>query len=62
MAPFVAGPTPTPNTLPLPLTPLPPRYAIAYMAPFVAGAALLQPDRLSMFLAVGEIRGDTGEM
>lgn len=28
-------------------------YAIAYMAPFVAGAALLQPDRLSMFLAVG---------
>merc|ERR1719305_2285002 len=28
-------------------------YAIAYMAPFVAGASLLQPDRLSMLLAVG---------
>jgi len=27
-------------------------YAIAYMAPFVAGAALLRPDRLSMFVAV----------
>jgi len=28
-------------------------YAIAYMLPFVAGAALLRPDRLSMFVAVG---------
>jgi sterol desaturase/sphingolipid hydroxylase (fatty acid hydroxylase superfamily) len=30
-------------------------YAIAYMAPFVAGAALLRPDRLSMFLAVAVV-------
>ena len=30
-------------------------YAIAYMAPFVAGSALLRPDRCSMFVAVGII-------
>jgi len=28
-------------------------YALAYMAPFVVGAALLRPDRLSLFIAVG---------
>ena len=28
-------------------------YALAYMLPFVAGAALLRPDRMSMFVAVG---------
>jgi sterol desaturase/sphingolipid hydroxylase (fatty acid hydroxylase superfamily) len=31
----------------------PAEYAIAYMAPFVAGAALLRPDRCSLFIAVG---------
>lgn len=30
-------------------------YAIAYMAPFVAGAAVLKPDRCSLFIAVGII-------
>jgi sterol desaturase/sphingolipid hydroxylase (fatty acid hydroxylase superfamily) len=30
-------------------------YAIAYMAPFVVGGALLRPDRFSMFVAVGII-------
>ena len=30
-------------------------YAVAYMAPFILGSALLQPDRLSLFVAVGII-------
>jgi len=30
-------------------------YALAYMLPFVMGAQLLRPDRMSMFLAVGVI-------
>ena len=30
-------------------------YAIAYMAPFVVGSALLRPDRASLFVAVGYI-------
>jgi len=30
-------------------------YALAYMLPFVAGASLLRPDRMSMFLAVGVV-------
>lgn len=30
-------------------------YAIAYMFPFIAGSALLRPDRASMFIAVGII-------
>ena len=30
-------------------------YVLAYMLPFVAGASLLRPDRMSMFLAVGVV-------
>lgn len=30
-------------------------YAIAYMLPFIAGSAILRPDRPSMFVAVGII-------
>mmetsp|Transcript_11973 Transcript_11973/g.38063 ORF Transcript_11973/g.38063 Transcript_11973/m.38063 type:complete len:296 (+) Transcript_11973:92-979(+) len=30
-------------------------YALAYMLPFVVGAQLLRPDRMSMFLAVGVV-------
>jgi sterol desaturase/sphingolipid hydroxylase (fatty acid hydroxylase superfamily) len=30
-------------------------YALAYMLPFVVGSAILKPDRLSLFVAVGII-------
>jgi len=30
-------------------------YAIAYMLPFIAGCALLRPDRASLFIAVGVV-------
>ena len=33
----------------------PAEYAIAYMLPFIVGAQLLRPDRLSMFLGVGVV-------
>lgn len=33
----------------------PAEYAIAYMLPFIVGAMILQPDRMSMFLAVGVV-------
>lgn len=33
----------------------PTEYAIAYMLPFIIGAKVLQPDRMSMFLGVGVV-------